>query len=204
MCFFRKSLKFFSIIKQKGFFGFIISADAKIKINNIFQEKHFLIGYNYFIILSNIIMDLNKVQIIWRITQDIELKQTPSGQSVTNLSVATNRRWTDQSGIQQEIAEFHNVVLWGKTAEIAGQYLSKGKRVYIEGRLQTRSWEAQDWTKRYRTEIVWENMIMLDGSTNTDIPHTPARDDTPVSTTWAVKKSKAKDEEEISIEDVPF
>jgi single-strand DNA-binding protein len=111
-------------------------------------------------------MDLNKVQIIGNITQDIELKQTPNGQNVTTISIATNRNWTDSSGNRQEQAEFHNVVLWGKLAEIAGQYLQKGKKVYIEGRLQTRSWEAQDGTKRYRTEIVGENMIMLSPNTS--------------------------------------
>jgi|TARA_Y100001960_G_C14586903_1_gene783639 single-strand DNA-binding protein len=106
-------------------------------------------------------MDLNKAQVIGRITQDIELKQTPNGQNVCSFSVATNRNWTDSSGMRQEQAEFHNIVLWAKLAEIAGQYLTKGQKVFIEGRLQTRSWEAQDGTKRYRTEIVGENMIML-------------------------------------------
>jgi single-strand DNA-binding protein len=77
-------------------------------------------------------MDLNKVQLIGRITQDIELKQTPNGQNVTSLSVATNRNYTDGSGVRQEQSEFHNIVLWGKLAEIASQYLGKGRRVYIE------------------------------------------------------------------------
>jgi len=111
-------------------------------------------------------MDLNKVQVIGRITQDIELRQTPNGQSVTTIAVATNRSWKDANGMKQEQAEFHNVVLWAKLAEIASQYLAKGRRVYIEGRLQTRSWEAQDGSKRYKTEIVGENMIMLDGNPN--------------------------------------
>jgi len=146
-------------------------------------------------------MDLNKVQIIGNITQDVELRQTPNGQNVTTLSIATNRNWTDSSWNRQEQAEFHNVVLWGKLAEIAGQYLSKGKKVYIEGRLQTRSWEAQDWTKRYRTEIVWENMIMLSPANvqNTDFASTPANNPTP-----ATKKVSSPEEEEISVEDLPF
>jgi len=146
-------------------------------------------------------MDLNKVQIIGNITQDVELRQTPNGQNVTTLSIATNRNWTDSSWNRQEQAEFHNVVLWGKLAEIAGQYLQKWKKIYIEGRLQTRSWEAQDGTKRYRTEIVWENMIMLSpnsewGSTNFS---KPANNSTP-----AIKKTKVPEEEEISVEDLPF
>ncbi len=146
-------------------------------------------------------MDLNKVQIIGNITQDVELRQTPNGQNVTTLSIATNRNWTDSSWNKQEQAEFHSVVLWGKLAEIAGQYLQKWKKVYIEGRLQTRSWEAQDGTKRYRTEIVGENMIML--SPNTEGANTnfasPANNSTP-----ATKKAKAPEEEEISVEDLPF
>jgi single-strand DNA-binding protein len=148
-------------------------------------------------------MDLNKVQIIGRITQDIELKQTPNGQNVTTLSVATNRNYTDGSGVRQEQSEFHNIVLWGKLAEIASQYLAKGRRVYIEGRLQTRSWDAQDGTKRYRTEIVGENMIMLDGKG----PDTDASSSSPsyeANSTPDVKRTTQKQEPEISIEDIPF
>lgn len=145
-------------------------------------------------------MDLNKVQIIGNITQDIELKQTPNGQNVCSFSVATNRSWVDGSGMKQEVAEFHSIVLWGKLAEIAGQYLHKGKKVYIEGRLQTRSWEAQDGTKRYKTEIVWENMIMLDGKGGDSAAPSYSNE----SSVGAVKKSSPKKEEEISIEDIPF
>ncbi|MDD5770550.1 MAG: single-stranded DNA-binding protein [Candidatus Gracilibacteria bacterium] len=146
-------------------------------------------------------MDLNKVQLIGNITQDIELKQTPTGQNVCSFSVATNRNWVDGSGMKQEAAEFHNIVLWGKLAEIAGQYLHKGKKIYIEGRLQTRSWEAQDGTKRYKTEIVGENMIMLDSNRNTDTSSSGGGYE---SATPSVKKSQSKQEEEISIEDIPF
>ncbi len=149
-------------------------------------------------------MDLNKVQIIGRITQDIELRQTPNGQSVTTLSIATNRNWTDGQGMKQEQAEFHNVVLWTKLAEIASQYLAKGRKVYIEGRLQTRSWEAQDGSKRYRTEIIGENMIMLDGNRDSDNAMPSKKDTTPGNNTPAVKKSSPKKEEEISVEDLPF
>ncbi len=151
-------------------------------------------------------MDLNKVQIIGNITQDIELRQTPNGQNVTSFSVATNRTWTDSnSGIKQEQAEFHNVVLWWKLAEIASQYLAKWKKIYIEWRLQTRSWEAQDWTKRYKTEIVWTNMIMLDKAgwwdfeANNTTKSEPTKNDSPT-----VKKANTKQEEEISVDDIPF
>jgi len=150
---------------------------------------------------NNITMDLNKAQIIGRITQDLELKQTPNGQNVISFSVATNRNWTDSSWMKQEQVEFHNVVLWGKLAEIADKYLNKWSKLFIEGRLQTRSWEAQDGTKRYKTEIVWENMIMLDSKTDSEsLSSTSAG----TNSSSAVKKSSPKAEEEISIEDIPF
>lgn len=145
-------------------------------------------------------MDLNKVQLIWNITQDIELKQTPTGQNVSSFSIATNRSWIDGSGTKQEIAEFHNIVLWWKLAEIAEQYLHKWKKVYIEWRLQTRCWEAQDGTKRYKTEIVGENMIMLDWGK--DWWNNSSKKSEPQ--TQSVKKSSPRKEEEISIEDIPF
>lgn len=145
-------------------------------------------------------MDLNKVQIIWNITQDIELKQTPTWQNVCSFSVATNRNWLDGSWTKQESAEFHSVVLWWKLAEIAGQYLQKWKKIYIEWRLQTRNWEAQDWTKRYKTEIIWENMIMLDNNRSSESNFEPSHE----NSTPTVKKTTAKKEEEISIEDIPF
>lgn len=109
-------------------------------------------------------MDLNKVMIIGRLTRDPELRQTPNGASVCQLGLATNYVYTNQqTGQKVEQVEYHNVVMWRKLAEIANQYLKKGRRVYIEGRLVTRSWDAQDGTKRSKTEIVADNMIMLDG-----------------------------------------
>ncbi len=152
-------------------------------------------------------MDLNKVQIIGRLTADPELRTTPNGQNVTSFSMATNRNYTDSAGIKQDQAEFHNIVLWGKLAEIAAQYLKKWKRIYIEWRLQTRSWEAQDGVKKYKTEIVWENMIMLDGNsgeTSGGGNFAKKDDEAPAKTSPAVKKSKPKAEEEISIADIPF
>jgi single-strand DNA-binding protein len=148
-------------------------------------------------------MDLNKAQVIGRITQEVELKQTPNGQNVTSFSVATNRNWTDSSGMKQEQVEFHNIVLWGKLAEIAGQYVKKWSKLFIEWRLQTRSWEAQDGTKRYRTEIVGENLIMLDNKTDSNWADVQ-RSGTSTNDTPAVKRSSPKQEEEISVEDIPF
>lgn len=103
-------------------------------------------------------MNFNKVIILGNLTRDPEQRALPSGQSVVNFSVATNRIYNDKNGNKQQTAEFHNVVAFGKLAEICSRYLNKGKMVLVEGRLQTRSWQGQDGVKRYRTEIVMENM----------------------------------------------
>lgn len=99
-------------------------------------------------------MNLNKVLLIGRLTQDPEVRTTPGGQQVSTFSVATNRVWIDQSGQKQEKTEFHNVVSWRKLAERVGKYLIKGQEVFVEGRMETRSWEGPDGAKKYRTEIV--------------------------------------------------
>lgn len=106
--------------------------------------------------------DLNKAMIIGNLTRDPEMRTTQSGQQVASFSVATNRQWKNASGETQEQAEFHDIVVWGRLAEICTQYLAKGRKAYFEGRLQTRQWEAQDGSKRQRTEIVVEEMILLD------------------------------------------
>src|SRR3990167_9321245 len=107
-------------------------------------------------------MSLNRVQLIGNLTRDPEMRQIPGGQMVATFGVATNFTWKDQSGQQQSKTEFHNIVAWRKLAEICGQYLKKGSKVYVEGRIQTRDWEGEDGVKRYRTEVIVENMIMLD------------------------------------------
>ncbi len=103
-------------------------------------------------------MNLNKVFIIGNLTRDPELKNLPSGMSVASFGVATNRVWKNQQGQKQEDTQFHNIVVFGKQADITAQYLKKGGLVMIEGRLQTRNWEAQDGSKRNRTEIVSERL----------------------------------------------
>jgi single-strand DNA-binding protein len=103
-------------------------------------------------------MDLNKVILVGRVTADPQVRSTPGGQSVATIGVATNRTWTDKAGQKQEQTEFHNVVLWGRTAEIAGQYLTKGAMVLIEGRLQTRSWTDKQGQQRKTTEVMAERM----------------------------------------------
>ena len=105
---------------------------------------------------------LNKVQLIGNLTRDPELKYTPSGTGVCTFGLATNREWTDSSGQKQEGAEFHRIVAWGKLGEICSQLMSKGRKVYVEGRLQTRAWKSQDGADRQVTEVVIDEMILLD------------------------------------------
>ena len=112
-------------------------------------------------------MNLNRAIIIGRVTQDPQLRTTPSGQTVCNFSIATNRNWTDsETKERQEKTEFHNIVAWRRLAEIANQYLTKGSLVMIEGRIETRSWDDTGGNKRYRTEIVAENMQLGPRSAN--------------------------------------
>jgi len=103
-------------------------------------------------------MNLNKVMIIGRVTRDPEVKTTNSGHNVATVGVATNRFYKNTQGEKQEDTEFHNIVAWGRLAEIIGEYLKKGQLAMFEGRLQTRSWEGQDGVKKYRTEILAESM----------------------------------------------
>jgi len=146
-------------------------------------------------------MDLNRATILGRLTRDPEVRTTTSGRTVANMTVATGRQWTTQSGEKQEKTEFHNCVLWGRIGEIAGQYLSKGRRVYVEGRIETRDWTGQDGVKKYRTELIVDNMIMLDGPRGSGAPANagsvppPSDDQAPP----AVNES-----EEIKVEDIPF
>src|SRR3989338_9198769 len=99
-------------------------------------------------------MYFNKAIIIGNLTRDPELRAMPSGGQVATLGVATNRVWNDKNGAKQESTDFHNVVVFGRQAEIVGQYLKKGSSLLVEGRMQTRSWDGQDGQKKYRTEIV--------------------------------------------------
>lgn len=155
-------------------------------------------------------MDLNKVMIIGRLTRDPEMRTTPQGVSVCQMGVATSFVYTNQAtGQKVEQTEFHNVVLWRKLGEIAGQYLKKGRRVYIEGRLQTRSWDGQDGQKRYRTEIVADNMIMLDSGSGTPFsqttPVTQQTNQNNTSTEPAMEELPTiQAGEDINVEDIPF
>jgi len=106
---------------------------------------------------------VNKVILIGNLGANPEMKFTQGGQAICNLRLATTEKWTDRSGQKQESTEWHRVVLFGKTAEIAGQYLVKGRQVYIEGRIRTRQWQDQAGQKRYTTEIVGNQMTLLGG-----------------------------------------
>jgi len=105
---------------------------------------------------------LNKVILIGNLTRDPELRYTPSGAAVCTIGLATNRQWTTDSGEKKEDAEFHRLVVWNKLAELCAQLLKKGRKVYFEGRLQTRKWQGQDGAERTTTEIVVSDMIILD------------------------------------------
>lgn len=144
---------------------------------------------------------LNKAQIIGNLTREPELKQTANGQSVCTFGVATNRSWSDASGTKRDEAEYHNVVAWGKLAEICGQYLKRGTKVFVEGRLQTRNWEDDGGTKHYRTEIVANDMIILTPKGE----NTGGGYDAGSSKAAAASAPKsAPDADDISPEDLPF
>ncbi|HAR54743.1 TPA: single-stranded DNA-binding protein [Patescibacteria group bacterium] len=164
--------------------------------------------------------DLNKVMLIGNMTRDPEIRTIPSGQSVASFSVATNRSWNDNAGELQKAVEYTDIVAWGKLAEIAGQILKKGRRVYIEGRLQTRNWEGQDNVKRYKTEVIASDLIVLDKpqgisiNGNNAAPATELPDNNTTNTPELVTQTVAANSvptpiagqtaEEIDIEDIPF
>ncbi len=105
---------------------------------------------------------LNRVQLIGNLTRDPELRYTPNGNGVCTFGLATNRSWTTDSGEKREEVDFHRIVAWNKLAELCSQFLTKGRKVYVEGRLSTRNWTAQDGTQKTTTEVVIDNMILLD------------------------------------------
>jgi len=163
-------------------------------------------------------MNFNKAIVVGRLTRDPESRTLPSGQSVSSFGLATNRVWTDQSGNKQEAAEFHNIVAFGKLADICSNYLSKGRLVLIEGRIQTRSWEGQDGNKRYRTEIVVDNMQMGPRSGSSEAPpaqEAPMQDQDPdqksVGEIPVIEAEEPIDpagqgekKEEVDVKDIPF
>ena len=155
----------------------------------------------------------NQVIVVGNMARDPELRTIPSGQSVASFAVATNRVWQDQSGETQEAADFHNIVAWGKLAELASQYLSKGRRVMVVGRLQTRSWEGEDGKKNYRTEIVASDINFLDRPGEaTDRPAAESAPEPPAKGGKKSAKAKKGDDkveiedlgEDVDLSDIPF
>ena len=168
---------------------------------------------------------LNKVTLIGNLTRDPELRYTPSGSAVCTFGLATNRQWTTDSGEKKEDAEFHRIVAWNKLAEICAQLLKKGRKTYVEGRLQTRSWTGQDAIQKQTTEVVISDMILLDsrresvGSEEFDVPEAvlqeqsqaPAEEvvqteskEKPKKESKKVKTQKEDKETKENEEDIPF
>lgn len=145
-------------------------------------------------------MNLNKAMILGNLTRDPESRTTPSGQTVTTFGVATNRFYTDQNKQKQQKVEFHNIVAWGRLGDICAQYLKKGQLVFVEGRIETRSWDAQDGTKKFRTEIIADSMQMGPklgqggGSAERSEKAPQAREE----------EIPSFQEEEIEVKDIPF
>lgn len=179
------------------------------------------------------IMNFNKAVVVGNLTRDPDTRSLPSGQPVTSFAIATNRVWTDQNGNKQEATEFHNIVTFGKLADICSRYLSKGRLVLVEGRIQTRSWDDQDGKKKYWTEIVVDNMQMgprtdaaasrsqerpsQERPSQTTEQTTPSQEEIPVIEaeepikTEETKKedkteenSQEKSKEEVDVKDIPF
>lgn len=157
-------------------------------------------------------MNVNKVMLVGRLTRDPEIRTTSGGQSVASISLATNRFWKDKNGQRQDKTEFHNVVLWGRLAEIVGQYLTKGQECFIEGRMETRKYTAKDGTERRVTEVVAENMQLGSrpqgsaGPSNYNRPAAPASQpavqEAPAEEIPTINLDEEQDE--VKIEDVPF
>ena len=150
-------------------------------------------------------MNLNKVFLIGRLTRDPELKTLPSGDAVVNFGLATDSFFTDKSGQKQQQAEFHNIVLFGRLAEIASQYLTKGSLAFLEGRIRTRTWEDSSGNKRYRTEVIGQRLQLGPKNVAKAIPTQQKTQE------GAAKEIKEEDipiieegGEEIKVEDIPF
>lgn len=155
-------------------------------------------------------MDLNKAMVIGRLTHDPESRTTPQGQTVCTFSVATSLVWKDANGQQQSKVEYHNVVAWRKLAETCAKWLKKGKRIYIEGRLQTRSWKDPQGATKYRTEIILDHMIMLDSKpADGTAAAAPSHDGaaSPTEPVIEIPKEPAAEsapDDNIKVEDIPF
>lgn len=154
-------------------------------------------------------LNLNRAMVIGNATRDPELRTTPNGKSVASFAVATNRRYTDASGEAREEVQFHEIVSWGKLAEIVSQVIQKGNKVYVDGRIQTRHWEGQDGNKRERTEIIAENVINLSPRSGGSDYTPPKKSDEKSDQASPKDEKPSKDtgdkiEDEINLDDIPF
>lgn len=154
---------------------------------------------------------LNRVQLIGNLTRDPELRYTPSGTAVCTFGLATNRAWTTETGEKKEETEFHRVVAWSKLAELCGQFLTKGRKIYVEGRLSTRTWQGQDGAQRNTTEIVIDDMILLDSARAREEQGAQEKEPEEPRTAKKEEKNEAKAEEpqrssedDVVPDDIPF
>ena len=159
---------------------------------------------------------LNRVQLIGNLTRDPELRYTPNGTAVCSFGLATNRSWTTDTGEKHEESEFHNIVAWNKLAELCSQFLSKGRKVYVEGRLSNRTWTAQDGQQRNRTEVVIDDMILLDskrpaGDEAHKVEETKKTEQTRSTGSGKAEETKKEEtvskpvsEDAVAPEDIPF
>lgn len=150
-------------------------------------------------------MYLNKAILIGNLTRDPELKAIPSGNKVCTFSIATNRTYKDANGVRQEKTDYHNIVVWGKTAENVATYMKKGSQILVEGRMETRSWDdAATNTKKYRTEIIADTVQFGSKSTGTSTPSSSASSSAPSSKKEEEIGTIDYPEEQINAEDIPF
>jgi single-strand DNA-binding protein len=167
------------------------------------------------------VRSLNRALLIGNLTKDPELRYTPNGVAVCSFSIATNRGWTTESGEKKEETEFHRIVAWNKLAELCSQLLTKGRKVFVEGRLQTRSWQTQEGAQRQSTEIVIDDMIILDSrkfteGSETTAPKTfaqaapvaspaPVVESAPTAATISQPSAAESDvKQDVNLDDIPF
>jgi single-strand DNA-binding protein len=159
---------------------------------------------------------LNRVQLIGNLTRDPELRYTPQGTAVCSFSIATNRSWTTDSGEKKDEADFHRIVAWNKLAELCSQFLAKGRKVYVEGRLTTRNWTGQDGVQKSTTEVIISDMILLDSAGKPSaekIAEEPSEKEAPAKAKRGGKKEESSEDvapteepkdDEVAPDDIPF
>ncbi len=146
---------------------------------------------------------VNQTTLLGNLTRDPELRYTPSGNPVISFSIATNRYWKNDAGEKQEAVDYHNIVFWGKAAEIIAQFVSKGNKIYVQGRLQTRSWEGKDGVKKYSTEVVGKEFILLTPKKQAP-PAEESAEPKPSEKPTTEKPKKKPKQEKITADDIPF